>query len=138
LLWLLPHGPRIGPSRTCWRQSGNWLFRRDTQWVRKSHCNREVVLSGGLAAGFTQSHDSDQTTCSSVLNKYSQLVWCVKIPCRNPGLACDVRAVSVAEPLVSRYRWRQWFVHTVTIVKTAEEFIVLHLLCLNMTIGPLP
>jgi hypothetical protein len=92
------------------------IFRRDTQWLQGSHGRLAVVhipsacdTALWLGAGLTQSHDSDRTSCGSP-----------------------------AEPLAPRYPGRQWRVHTVASVKRTDEFIVLHLLCLNVTLGLLP
>jgi hypothetical protein len=60
--------------------------------------------------------------------------------------ACDMERFLVkiqdwpvtSEPLASRYLGRQWLVHTVASVKRTDELIVLHLLCPNVTLGPLP
>jgi hypothetical protein len=86
--------------------------------------------------------NSERKSCGSAQNKYSQCVWCGKIPRRDPGLACDVRAAGV---LPSRFPLRTWDASGSSTQWPVEEnrwvtdeFIVLHLLCLNVTRGPLP
>ena len=72
------------------------------------------------------------------------------VPSVNTDSACDAEKFLVdiqdwpvtselrvcAEPLASRYLRHQWLVHPLASVQRTDEFIVLRLLCLNVTFGP--